>query len=403
VWDRLILAPRAWTATETGLIEGAAVGISAGRIAYVGPAADLPDEPEQLAHRVDRHSAGLLTPGLVDCHTHLVFAGDRADEFAERQRGTSYAQIAARGGGILATVRATRAASVEALVDCALPRLRQLIADGVTSVDIKSGYGLDLASERRQLLAARELGRRSGIAVRTSYLALHACPTDMARAEYLDRAIDEWLPTLHGEGLIDAVDAYHEHLAFTADEVDRLFRRAVALGVPVRLHADQLSNQHGAALAAAHRALSADHLEYTDADGVAAMAAAGTVAVILPAAFLVLREKQLPPIAAFRHAGVPMAIASDLNPGTSPMLSVRLAMSLAVSLFSLTVEEVLLGATVHGARALGLAAPAGTLSVGAPADLVVWAVDAPSALVYWLGGELSAEVVAAGRTVFARR
>ncbi len=403
MWDRLILAPNVWTGgANARLLSQAALGIDAGRIRYVGPAKDLPNEPQRLARQVEQHRQGLLTPSLVDCHTHLVFAGDRSDEFAQRQAGASYAQIAARGGGILATVRATRAASVEQLVETAAPRMQQLIADGVAAFDIKSGYGLDLDSERRMLQAARALGRRFGVTVRTSYLALHAVPNDVDRGRYIDAAID-WLPTLHAEALIDAVDAYHEHLAFTSAEVAKLFECAASLGVPVRLHADQLSAQGGASLAAQFRALSADHLEYTDDAGIAAMAGAGTVAVILPAAFLVLREKQAPPIAALRAAGVPMAIASDLNPGTSPLLSVRLAMGLAVNLFGMTVDEALLGATAHASRALGLGTDAGVLDVGARADIARWAVDRPDALAYWLGGELCQETIAGGLTVFRRK
>lgn len=402
MWDRLIFVPNLWTGgTDARHISNAALGIAAGRIVYLGRANDLLGEPWQLATQVEYRNE-LLTPSLVDCHTHLVFGGDRSDEFAERQAGASYAEIAARGGGILATVRATRASSVEQLVEQAAPRMRQLIADGVAAFDIKSGYGLDFDSERRMLQAARALGERLGATVRTSYLALHAVPKDVDRKGYLDSAIDAWLPQLHTEGLIDAVDAYHEHLAFDSAEVERLFARATALGIPVRLHADQLSAQGGAALATQFGALSADHLEYTDSVGVAAMARSGTVAVILPAAFLVLREKQRPPIAALRAAGVPMAVASDLNPGTSPMLSLRLAMGLAVSLFGMTVEEVLLGATKHGARALGLEANSGTLVLGARADLALWSVDRAEALPYWLGGELCVETIAGGRTIFRR-
>lgn len=404
MWDCLWIAPRLWTGgPRPELIDDAALACHGGRITYVGPASALPDAPSRLAREVRRHAQGLLTPGLIDCHTHLVFAGNRADEYQQRLSGVSYAEIAARGGGIAGSVRLTRAASSDELYAQAAARARQLIADGVTTLEIKSGYGLDLESERKMLKVARRLGRSLGVTVRTSYLALHTVPAEaLDRAVYVRAAVDEWLPQLAAEGLVDAVDAYHERIAFNADEVATLFRAATALKLAVRLHADQLSDQQGAALAAAHGALSADHLEYTDAAGCAAMARAGTVAVLLPAAYLVLKETRKPPVAQMRDAGVAMAVATDANPGTSPLLSLRTAMSLAVSLFDLQVEEALLGSTLHAAKALGLQETHGILTPGKRADFVCWEADSPAELVYWLGGALAREVVAGGNIIHSR-
>lgn len=400
MWDTLWIAPRLWDGNPgLQLIEEAAIAVQGDRIAWMGASADLPDAPTFLARSVRRLDHGLVTPGLIDCHTHLVFAGDRADEYRRRLAGESYASIAAAGGGIQHSVRQTRAASVDELYAAALPRARQLIADGVTTVEIKSGYGLELEAERRMLKVARRLGRTLGISVRTSYLALHTLPFDApARADYVQAAC-AWLESLHSEGLVDAVDAYHEGIAFSADEVTLLYATARRLGLPLKLHADQLADNGGAALAARHGALSADHLEYTDADGIAAMAQAGTVAVLLPAAYLVLRETRQPPVAALRAAGVPMAVATDLNPGTSPLLSLRTAMSLGVNLFGITIDEALAGVTTHAARALGLAHTHGALAVGRRADFVHWNVADPAELVYWIGGHLAAEVVAGGSVI----
>lgn len=401
MWDSLWTVPHLWTGVPgSRVIADAAVGVRDGRIVYLGPANGLSDQPASLARELHRCDGGLIGPGLIDCHTHLVFAGNRAEEFERRLAGVSYAEIAAAGGGIAHSVRASRAASADELYTLARPRARQAIADGVTAIEIKGGYGLDLASERKLLQVARRLGRSLGITVRTSYLALHALPHDASSREaYLDAAIDQWLPSLHEEGLIDAVDAYHESIAFSSEEVTRLFDAATRLGLPVKLHADQLSAMGGAALAAQHAALSADHLEYTDAAGVQAMARAGTVAVLLPGAYLVLKEKQLPPIALLREAGVPMAIATDLNPGTSPLLSLRTAMSLAISLFGLRVDEALAGASVHAARALGLQGEHGQLLPGGRADFVWWNAQSPAELVYWIGGSLARTVVAAGNVI----
>ena len=404
MWDCLWIAPRLWTGGATSrLIEDAAIASQGGRITYVGAANDLPDAPALLAREVKRYAHGLLTPGLIDCHTHLVFAGNRADEYEQRLAGTSYADIAHGGGGIARSVRATRAASIDELYAQAVIRARQLVCDGVTTLEIKSGYGLDLESERKMLKVARRVGRALGVTVRTSYLALHTLPFDASdRAAYLNDAIDVWLPQLAAEGLVDNVDAYHESIAFSSDEVARLFEAAARLKLPLRLHADQLSDQQGAALAARYHALSADHLEYTDAVGVAAMATAGTVAVLIPAAYLVLKETRKPPIAQMREAGVAMAVATDLNPGTSPLLSLRTAMSLAISLFDLRVDEALQGATTHAAKALGLNDTHGQLTVGRRADFVCWDAEGPADLVYWIGGTLAREVVAAGSVIHSR-
>lgn len=404
MWDCLWIAPRLWTGGEAPeIVEDAALATQGDRIAYAGPASGLADAPSRLAREVRRLDHGLLTPGLIDCHTHLVFAGQRADEYQQRLAGTSYAEIAARGGGIAGSVRATRAASADELYAQAAVRARQLVADGATTIEIKSGYGLDFETERKMLKTARRLGRTLGVSVRTTYLALHAVPKDAPdRGAYVRAAVDEWLPQLAAEGLVDAVDAYHEGIAFDAAEVASLFRAAKRLGLPVRLHADQLSDQQGAALAAEFAALSADHLEYTDAAGCAALARAGTVAVLLPAAFLVLKETRKPPVAALRAAGAAMAVASDLNPGTSPLLSLRTAMSLAIGLFDLTVEEALAGVTRHAARALGLADTHGCLAPGRRADFVCWDAESPAELCYWIGGSLARVVVAGGSIIHSR-
>jgi imidazolonepropionase len=390
-WDWLLLDARAMTLADErgyGLIEDAAIGIVGSRIVYAGRRADLPLAPDAMAERVELLGGALVTPGLIDAHTHLVFAGHRAHEFEMRLNGASYAEIAQAGGGILSTVRATRAASEDELFAMSLPRARALLRDGVTTVEIKSGYGLDVESERRQLRVARRIGQALGITVRTTYLALHALAPEFVdrRKEFVDAVCQDWLPRLHGEGLVDAVDAFCEGIAFTPAETRGLFEAAGALGLPVKLHADQLSDLGGAALAAEFGALSADHLEYTNDEAVARMANAGTVAMLLPAAYYCLRETTLPPVEAFRRQGVAMAVASDLNPGTSPILSLRLAMNQACTLFRLTPEEAIRGTTVHAATALGLAQRKGRLAAGFDADLAVWEVGAPAELCYWIGG-----------------
>lgn len=378
-----------------GEIHDGALGWRDGLLAYVGPRAQLPGDAQALAREVIEAS-GWITPGLVDCHTHLVFAGDRAREFELRLQGASYEEIARAGGGIVSTVRATREADETELLRRSLPRARALIADGATTLEIKSGYGLDFANERKMLRVARQLGEQLGITVRTTYLAAHALPPEFKdRADDYIAAVCEWLPLLRREGLVDAVDAFCEGIGFSPAQTRRVFEAARALEVPVKLHADQLSDLGGAALAAEFGGLSADHVEYTSTDSVRAMAGHGTVAVLLPGAFHVLRETRLPPLQAFREHGVPMAIATDCNPGTSPLLSLRQAMQLACTHFRLTPEEALRGATMHAARALGLQ-DRGVLRTGMRADFVQWDVGHPAELCYWLGGRLAQSVYAAG-------
>jgi len=364
-----------------GLIEDAALCWQDGLVTYCGPMAGLPDSSGDA---VDCEG-GLVTPALIDCHTHLIFAGDRAREFEQRLEGVSYEQIARNGGGILSTVRATRAADNDALLRSGMRRMRALMQDGVSTIEIKSGYGLDLDTERRILAVARALGTRMGMTVRTTYLGAHALPPEFAGRpdEYIDAACD-WLRTLHAEGLVDAVDAFCEGIGFSPAQTRRMFDTARELGLPVKLHADQLSDLGGAALSAEFGGLSADHLEYTSEAAVAAMASAGTVAVLLPGPCQLLRETRLPPIDAVRPPGPPMPVPPPLNPGTSPLLSLRLAMSLACTHFRLTPEEALRGTTVHAAKALGLA-DRGQLSVGLRADIAAWRLQHPAELSYWMG------------------
>jgi imidazolonepropionase len=382
------------------VVEDGAVVVADGRIEWVGRTADLPATARDDASLEIDAAGRLVTPGLVDCHTHLVFAGDRAREFERRLEGESYEAIARAGGGIAATVRATRAADAEALLAASLPRARDLVADGVTTIEIKSGYALEADGEARMLAVARRIGVELGITVRTTFLGAHAVPPECAgRSDAWIDAVVGMLPDLAAHGLVDAVDAFGERIGFTPAQVARVFDAAAALGLPVKLHADQLSDQQGAALAARYGALSADHLEYTDAAGVAAMAAAGTVAVMLPGSYYALRETRLPPIEAFRAAGVPLAVATDLNPGTSPVRSLRIAMSLAATLFRMTPGECLVGATAHAARALGLADRKGRIAPGFDADLVVWDALEPVELSYWIGGRLARHVLVAGQAI----
>lgn len=368
-----------------GLIADAALVMKQGDIVWAGPAADLP-RADFADLPVQDLGGRLVTPALIDCHTHLVFAGHRAQEFEMRLNGASYAEVARAGGGILSTVRATRAAQEEELFAQSLPRLDAMLAEGAGTVEIKSGYGLDLDTELRILRVARRLGRARDVTVRTTFLGAHAVPPDYAgRADaYLTEAALPALRAAHAEGLVDAVDAFCEGIAFSPTQVARVFDQARALGLPVKLHAEQLSNLGGAALAARHGALSADHLEYLDEDGVRAMAAAGTVAVILPGAFYTLRETQSPPIDLLRRHGVPMAVATDCNPGSSPMTSLTLAMNMACTLFRMTPQEALLGTTAHAARALGLS-DRGRIAAGQRADLAVWDATHPAELSYRIG------------------
>lgn len=402
-WDRLLLnATLATFAGDApcGLIEHGAIALHHGKIVWVGHMEALPAAPNALAVAVESLDGALVTPGLIDCHTHLVFGGDRAQEFDLRLNGASYEEIARAGGGIVSTVNATRAASEEQLLAQALPRAQALLADGVTTLEIKSGYGLDLESERRMLRVARRLGRELGISVRTSFLGLHALPPEFKdrRNDYVSLVCDEMLPTLAAEGLVDAVDAFCENIGFSREETQRVFERAKQLGLPLKLHAEQLSDLDGAALVAEFGGLSADHLEHLSESGVAAMAKAGTVAVLLPGAFYALRETKLPPVASLREHRVPMAIATDCNPGTSPLLSLRLAAGMACTLFRLTPEEALRGVTANAARALGLH-DRGTLAVGQRADLVVWHAKQPAELCYWITGQLVREVWLGGESV----
>jgi imidazolonepropionase len=361
--------------------------------------ADLPSATS-AAHTIDAAGA-LVTPGLVDCHTHLVFGGDRVGEFEARLSGVGYEDLARRGGGIASTVAATRAAGEDELVRAAARRAEQLASDGVTTVEIKSGYGLDLETERRMLAAARRLGAELPLRVQTTFLGAHTVPDEYrGRADaYIDLVCDDMVPAVASAGLADAVDAFCEGIAFSAEQVTRVFDAARRHSLPVKLHADQLSDGGGAALAAAFAALSADHLEHTSPAGVRALAAAGTVAVLLPGATHTLGERARPPVAALRAAGVPLAVSTDANPGTSPLLSLRLACNLACTLLGLTPAEALAGATRIAARALGLAGRAGILAVGAVGDLVVWDAGQPAELVYWMGGRLANTVVVAGEVV----
>ena len=381
-----------------GAVRNGAIGVARERIAWIGRACDVPRNAA-AARTVDGEGRW-LTPGLVDCHTHLVYAGNRAHEFEQRLGGASYADVARAGGGINATVRATRAATEAELVTQSRPRLASLAAEGVTTIEIKSGYGLDTATECRLLAAARALGAGLDVDVRTTLLAAHALPPEFAGRsdDYIDLVCGETIPEVARRHLADAVDAFCETIGFTAEQTRRVFAAAKAHGLAVKLHADQLSDSNGAALAAGFGALSADHLEWTNADGVAAMARSGTVAVLLPGAFYALRETRLPPIDALRAANVPIAIATDCNPGTSPTRSLVLMINMACTLFRLTPAEALAAVTAHAARALGLN-DRGTLAIGQRADFALWDVAEPAELAYRIGGNPCAGVVRAGRVV----
>ncbi|HKF07964.1 MAG TPA: imidazolonepropionase [Xanthobacteraceae bacterium] len=369
---------------ELGIVERGTVAAKDGRIAFAGPAADLPTGWD-ARHRVALDGRWVM-PGLVDCHTHLVYAGERAHEFELRLAGASYEEIARAGGGIISTVKATRAASEDDLVRASLPRLDRLLAEGVTTIEIKSGYGLDLKTEMRMLRTARRLAQQREVDVVTSFLGAHALPPEANgdKEQYID-GVCSMIPAIARERLADAVDAFCENIAFSPLQTARVFAAAQAAGLPVKLHADQLSNLHGARLAAEHDALSADHLEYTDQDGVAAMARSGTVAVLLPGAFYVLREKQVPPVDELRAQRVPIAIATDCNPGTSPITSLLVVMNMAATLFRLTVHEAVAGVTREAARALGRLNEIGTLEQGKWCNLAIWDIDRPAELVYRIG------------------
>lgn len=373
------------TDDDYGIVENGALAVENGKIVWLGTR-EAAQEHIARADAVHDMGARWITPALIDCHTHLVYGGNRSNEFEARLNGVSYTDIAKQGGGILASVRATRAASEEELFASAWPRLQTLQGEGAGTIEIKSGYGLDLASEGKMLRVARRLGEASGLTVRTTYLAAHALPPEYAgRADdYID-AVCEWLPVLHGEGLVDAVDGFCENIAFSPAQMARVFDAAKALGLPVKLHAEQLSNLEGAALVARYGGLSADHLEYLSATGIAAMQAAGTVAVLLPGAFYTLRETQLPPVEGLRKAGVPMALSTDSNPGTSPLTSLLLTLNMGCTLFKMTPQEALAGVTCHAARALGLQDSKGRLAPGMDADFAIWDIERPADLAYRIG------------------
>jgi len=387
-----MLCDRIWRQARLATLAGGGLGevpdglvaARGGRILYAGPAAEAP----ALEARETTHCDGRwITPGLIDPHTHLVFGGDRAHEFELRLAGASYEEIARAGGGIVSTMTATRAATENQLVQAALPRLDALIAEGATTVEVKSGYGLALEAELKSLRTARALGRERPVSIRTTFLGAHALPPEFAGDAdgYIDLVCREMIPAVAAEGLADAVDAFCEGIGFTPAQTRRVFEAAQALGLPVKLHAEQLSNLHGAALAAEFGALSADHLEHLDEAGIAAMAKAGTVATLLPGAYYFVRETKVPPVAALRAAGVPMALATDCNPGTSPLTSLLLLMNMAATLFRMTVDECLAGVTREAARALGLLGETGTLEAGKWCDLAIWDIERPAELVYRMG------------------
>jgi imidazolonepropionase len=380
------------------IIPNGAIAVRQDRIVWIGPWKDAKHIRADIHNKLD---GGIVTPGFVDCHTHLVFGGDRSHEFEQRLNGVSYSEIAAQGGGIISTVTATRKASLDELVASASWRLERLLAEGVTTVEIKSGYGLDQESELRMLKAIRQLAKIHPVQIRSTCLAAHATPPEFKSDPdgWITLICEQLLPQVAREKLADAVDAFCEHLAFSPAQVTRVFEAAQRLGLPVKLHAEQLSSLGGSSLAAKFNALSADHLEYATEADVAAMAASGTVAVLLPGAFYLLREKQVPPVALFRQYKVPMALASDANPGTSPALSLRLMLNMGCTLFGMTPEEALAGATLHGARALGLADTQGSLETGKYADFVHWPLKRPAELVYWLGGQLPCQVIFRGEAI----
>jgi imidazolonepropionase len=400
VWASLHLVP-ALAQCDVPVAEGAAasVVVQGGVVRWVGPSAAVPASFAALPRHAGQDR--LATPGLVDCHTHLVYGGQRANEFAMRLAGASYEEVARAGGGIVSSVKATREATEDALYAMALPRLQALLNEGVTAIEIKSGYGLALEHERKQLRVARRLGEDCGVTVRTTFLGAHALPPEYAgrSQDYTDLVCKEMLPALAAEGLVDAVDVFCERIAFTLAETEQVFQAAHKLGLPVKLHAEQLSDMGGAALAARYGALSCDHIEHLSQAGIDAMQQSGTVAVLLPGAYYTLRDTQLPPIAALRAAGVPMAVSTDHNPGTSPALSLLLMANMACTLFRLTVPEALAGITTHAARALGLQDTQGLIAAGRPANFVLWSVAEAAELAYWFGHQPAHTIVRQGRVV----
>ena len=375
----------------------ACVVVQNGLIEWLGAREDLPAGYGDLK----QHNGAdcLVTPGLIDCHTHLVYGGQRANEFAMRLAGASYEEVARAGGGIVSSVRATRQDSEEQLYASAVGRLEQLLAEGVCAIEIKSGYGLALEHERKQLRVARRLGKNYGLIVRCTFLGAHALPPEYAgrSGDYIDLVCQEMLPALAAEGLVDAVDVFCENIAFSLAETEQVFKAARQLGIPVKLHAEQLSDMGGASLAARYGALSCDHIEHLSLEGISAMKEAGTVAVLLPGAFYTLRDTHLPPIDALRKAGVPMAVSTDHNPGTSPALSLLLMVNMACTLFRLTVPEALAGVTTHAARALGIADSHGALHIGQPANFILWRVREAAELAYWFGQRPVHAIVRQGR------
>jgi imidazolonepropionase len=386
LWRNARLATLASARTGLGIVEKGAIAVADGRIVFAGPESDLPAAIARSAEAVDCEGRW-ITPGLIDCHTHLVHAGNRAGEFEMRLAGATYEEVTRAGGGIVSSVKSVRAASEDELVRQSLPRLDALMAEGVTTVEIKSGYGLDLENESKTLRAARRMGEERPVTVRTSFLGAHALPPEAAgdKDAYIAKVADEMLPAIAALGLADAVDGFCEGIAFSPQQIARVFEAARSLGLPVKLHADQLSNLNGAALAAGFGALSADHLEYTDEAGAVAMARAGTVAGILPGAYYFIRETRKPPIELFRKHGVKMAVATDCNPGTAPLTSLLLTMNMAATLFGMTVEECIAGVTREAARALGMQDEAGSLEAGKRADLAIWDIESPAELVYRMG------------------
>jgi imidazolonepropionase len=401
MWETLLLDCGAATMTANGspygAVRDAVIGIDGGRLVFVGARAELPDEPARLAHDIRSLGGAWVTPGLIDCHTHLVFGGNRAQEWEMRARGATYEEIARAGGGILSTVRATRAASEDALVAQALPRARAMTRQGATTIEIKSGYGLDLDTERKMLRAAARVGEAVRANVSRTFLGAHTVAPEYRddRGRYVTRVCDEMIPVMAREGLADAVDVFCETIAFAPSETERILAVAKAHGLRVKLHAEQLSDSGGAALAARYDALSADHLEHLSDEGIAAMAKAGTVAVLLPTAFYFLRETRKPPVDALRRAGIAIAVATDCNPGTSPVASPLAALSMACTLYGLTPEEALAGMTRNAAKALDV--DAGTLEAGKSADLAVWQISDPAELCYWIGADLLLDRYVSGR------
>jgi imidazolonepropionase len=402
-WDRVWVGANMATMVAGtypyGNLTDAALAVKGERIAWIGSASEALARATSQRIPVHRCEGQWMTPGLIDCHTHLVYGGDRVEEYEKRLCGVSYEEISRMGGGIQSTVNATRRAHADALLSSATLRARRLMSEGVTTIEVKSGYGLELAAERTMLEVARELSRRLPLTVKTTYLALHALPKEYRerRAEFVALACGPWLETLVNAGLVDAVDAFCENIAFTVAETEQLLHAARALGLRAHVHVGQLSNLGGAELAARYGALSADHLEYMSADGARALAASGTVAVLLPGAYFMLREKTPPPVALLREAGTAMAVATDCNPGTSPCTSLLLALNMACTLFGLTPEEALTGATRHAAQALGLQADVGTLEVGKRADFALYQISRPAELCYNLGANPCVGVVRAGQ------